>query len=165
MTNEFLVQMDNIGNITLPPDLWRGFPSRTQFRAQRTTSAIVLKLETPAESKSVTLPMEIAQRPGIQSMVNYLATCETRYGLSSAEFYQRYSQGKLPRDGYLAYWATCYQTLNTPTLAADPIWLDALDAIAETANTVYFGDSATAIQEIIDAPELGLLQLDLLLSD
>lgn len=174
MSKEFLVQMDDSGTIVLPKGLRADWPAGTTFRAQRTDDTIVLKprmsgerLHPPeaARLKQVSLPAEILSRPGIQHMLNYIAACEARYDMTSDEFYQRYIDGELARDGYLAYWATCYQTLHAPDLATDAAWLDALDAIAETANTIDFGHSLPAIREAIEAPELDPLHTSLLLTE
>jgi len=141
---------------------------------QRDDDTIVLKLQVPDErtrvpettlSEQITLPAELMDRPGIRHILNYLAACERHYGLTSDEFYQRYTSGEFVRDGYLAYWATCYQNLHTPGLATDAAWLDALDAIAETANTIDFGDTLPVVQEAIEAPELDPLHTGLLLAE
>jgi len=173
MDDEFLVQMDASGTLVLPEELRADLPAGATFSVQRADGNIVLKLHVPDERiprpettlSELTLPAEIVRRPGIRHMLNYMATCETRYDLTSDEFYQRYTSGELARDGYLAYWATCYRTLRAPDLAADAAWLDALDAIAETANTIHFGDSLPAVREAIEAPELDPLHTGLLLAE
>lgn len=174
MDDQFLVRMDAFGAIVLPEELRADLPAGATFSVRRADGTIVLKPHVPDEHvplpqpmlpEQTTLPAEIAGRPGIQHMLNYMAECEARYGLASDEFYQRYTSGKLVRDGYLAYWATCYQTLHTPALATDAAWLDALDAIAETANTVDFGDSLPFVQEAIEALELDPLHTGLLLAE
>lgn len=173
MSDDFLIQMDASGALVLPEELRTDLPAGTTFSARRVDGAIVLEPQVPDEhphlyettlSRQATLPAGIVGRLGIQHMLNYMAACETRYSLTSNAFYQRYTSGELARDGYLAYWATCYQTLHTPGLAIDSAWLDALDAIAETANTIDFGDSVPAVQEAIAAPELDLLNAGLLLA-
>jgi hypothetical protein len=174
MGNEFLVQMDASGTIVLPEELRTDLPAGAMFSVQRTDGTIVLKPHVPGERtrlpettllEQITLPAEIVRRPGIQHMLSYMATCEVHHGLASDEFYQRYMSGELVRDGDLAYWATCYQTLHAPGLATDAAWLDALDAIAETANTIDFGDSLPAVREVIEAPELDPLHTGLLLAE
>jgi hypothetical protein len=174
MDDDFLVQMDASGKIVLPKQLRTGLPAETTFSVQRADDTIVLKLHVPDErtsvpettlSEQITLPAELMDRSGIRHILNYLAACERHYGLTSDEFYQRYTSGELVRDGYLAYWATCYQTLHTPGLATDAAWLDALDAIAETANTIDFGDTLPVVQEAIEALELDPLHTGLLLAE
>jgi hypothetical protein len=171
MSDEFLIQMDASGTIVLPEELRADFPAGATFSVQRANDTIVLTRQIPQErtlvletplSEQITLPAEVMHRPGIRHMLSYMAMCETRYGITSDEFHQRYTNGTLTRDGYLAYWATCYQTLHTPHLATDTAWLDALDAIAETAHTIDFGDSLPAVQEAIETPELDLLHTGLL---
>lgn len=171
MASEYLIQMDASGALVLPEELRADLPAGATFSVKRGDGTIVLRLHVPAEPtpppesalvEQITLPAETIVRPGIQHMLKYMATCEKRYGLTSDEFYQRYTDGELARDGYLAYWATCYQTLHAPGLATDAAWLDALDAIAETANTIDFGDSLPAVREALEAPELDPLHTGLL---
>jgi len=140
-------------------DAWR------QERLKQHASDEPHHLADTSHLEQITLPAEITDHPGIRLMLSYMAECEARYAMSSDAFYQRYMSGELARDGYLDYWATCYQTLRSPDLATDAAWLDALDAIAETANTIDFGDNLPAIQEAIEAPELSALHTGLLLTD
>ena len=109
-------------------------------------------------------PSAFEERPGVRKMRDFLAECERKYGMQSADFHAQYRAGQLAPSGTFDLWATSCELFEDPNLRTDVQLLDHLDAVWETRGIVPISDPAW-IEELIESPDFDPLHWDLLIEE
>jgi len=126
---------------------------------------VTITFEPEVEAPTVeTVPSAFEERLGVRKMRNFLAECEQKHGMQSADFHAQYQAGKLAPNGTFDLWATSYELLEDPNLRTDLRLLDHLDAVWETRGLVPIRDPEW-IEEVIESPDFDLLHWDLLVEE